>query len=159
MQSDYRSGDFEARHANPAWRERADFIIAMNIAETSGRSEWEQLWARKISDRRFEVCCIPFFAYDLALGDIVETDTSYLVTGVVEGSGHSTFRVWLQNASEATRREVEAYLAKQGHRHEFYSEHLISIDSEDDESAQALADFLQSMESSGRLTYETGRSR
>jgi hypothetical protein len=37
----------------------------------------EQLWARQVGDRHFELCCIPYFVYDLALGDVVEIDADY----------------------------------------------------------------------------------
>jgi hypothetical protein len=41
------------------------------------------LWARQVGDRRFEICCIPFFLYDVALGDVVETDENYSLVRVV----------------------------------------------------------------------------
>lgn len=55
-----KPGDYEARHNEPAWRDRANFVIAADIAGSPDKREWEQLWARKLSDTRFEICCIPF---------------------------------------------------------------------------------------------------
>lgn len=72
----------EAVHREPMWRERSNFIIATAIDSANTDISTEQLWARKVDDRHFELCCIPFFAYDLALGDVVETDSDFLVQGV-----------------------------------------------------------------------------
>src|SRR5947199_5228528 len=81
----------DATHSEPVWRERADFIIGARLPE-HGRSE--QLWAKKLSKNRYEICCIPFFLYDLALGDIVETNDDHDLVGVVQRSGRFVFRVW-----------------------------------------------------------------
>ena len=43
-------------------------IIAASIDPGSTGITTEQLWARRLDEERFEVCCIPFFAYDVALG-------------------------------------------------------------------------------------------
>ncbi|NOV98762.1 hypothetical protein HDG69_003357 [Isoptericola halotolerans] len=55
-------------HDEPAWRERASFIVHAALPE---QGRYEQLWCRQVSDDTFEVCCIPFFLYDVALGDLV----------------------------------------------------------------------------------------
>jgi hypothetical protein len=55
----------EAQHLAPVWRERADFILGAIVED--GISE--QLWARKVDDLQFEVCCIPFWVYNISLGD------------------------------------------------------------------------------------------
>lgn len=59
----------EAVHRDPVWRDGADFIIAARIDPGDTGVDTEQLWARRIDDGRHELCCIPFFAYDLALGE------------------------------------------------------------------------------------------
>ena len=64
----------------------------------------EQLWARRVDDEHHEICCIPFFVYDLALGDTVEVDADHLVTRVVEPSGvTSSASTSARPASRATR--------------------------------------------------------
>ncbi len=73
-------------HDTPAWRDRADFIIAAQLREADQPKRWEQLWAGQLGDAEFEVCCIPFFVYDLALGDVVATepaDEQEYVVGVL----------------------------------------------------------------------------
>lgn len=56
-------------HADPVCRERANFIINAPLPE-AGR--FEQLWTKKDWKSQFEIGCIPFFHYELALGDTVE---------------------------------------------------------------------------------------
>src|SRR2546421_9189017 len=96
-------------HENPVWRDRANFIIAASITgpRSSTRWRWEQLWAKQIGENHFEVCCIPFFIYDLALGDEVETGTKegkkHVVTKVLNRSARFVFRVWF---SDVTAREM-----------------------------------------------------
>lgn len=49
------------------------------------------------------MCCIPFFVYDVALGDVVATspegDGKYIVEKVVQPSGRFVFRVWSASRS------------------------------------------------------------
>jgi hypothetical protein len=159
QRSTFHTGDFEARHLKPAWQDRADFVIAANISERSEKVEWEQIWARRLSDRRFEICCIPFFAYDLSLGDEVETNADFVIERVVRWGGHFTFRVWFgETRSSAVREEIGADLLRLGLGHEWSSENLLSIGASDQEVAEQLASKLQAKEQDGQLMYETGKS-
>src|SRR5438552_1837267 len=58
-------------HPSPVWRQRADFILQMKIDAPDPTPRYEQLWSRQLGGELFEVCCIPFFIYDLSLGDQV----------------------------------------------------------------------------------------
>lgn len=49
----------EAQHADPVWRDRSDFVIAASVEDADVAVE--QLFARKVSARCFEICCIPPF--------------------------------------------------------------------------------------------------
>lgn len=64
------TGERFSVHREPVWRDRANFVVNAPLPE-EGR--YEQLWSRQLSDDCFEVCCIPFFLYDVALGDVVQT--------------------------------------------------------------------------------------
>jgi hypothetical protein len=141
-------------HAAPVWRDRANFVIGAPLPE-EGHSE--QLWARQVGDTRFEVCCIPFFVYDLALGDIVETDANYDVVRVVERSGRFVFRVWFGETFHP-RQQVADELAELGALLEWSSANLLAVDAADEAHAQAIADYLKEQEHARRLIYETGRS-
>jgi hypothetical protein len=148
-----------ATHANPAWRSKANFIIFATVDE----SHWEQLWTKRLVGNRFEICCIPFFVYDISLGDIVTVhaigDKKYVIDQVLLPSSHYTFRVWFGNAGErAARAEVSDFLAQMGCLVEWWSHDLLAIDVLTDESAQRIADYLHRLDVMELLEYETGLS-
>ena len=71
-------------HPEPVWRERADFIISAPLLLEEGRAEQLSAWHEE--DHLFEICCIPFFVFDVALGDVVETNARHDI-----GDGPSRF--------------------------------------------------------------------
>jgi hypothetical protein len=147
----------EAVHPDPVWRARSNFIIATPIESGHTDVVTEQLWARKVDDRHFELCCIPFFAYNLALGDVVETDESYLVRGLSTSSGRYVFRVWF-GESFHPRDEVVSELESLGALIEWSSPNLLAVDARDGLHAKEVAGYLQAQEDAGRLMYETGKT-
>lgn len=160
MSKKYRDGDYEATHQNPVWRDKANFIIAAYLGEKDGRGEWEQLWVIRLDDRHFSLCCIPFFVYDLALGDEVETDESYVMTRVTKSSGRYTFRVWFGTSTTTGIKDgVVSKMMQVRADIEWSSENLLAISAADADQAQVVADYLHSQHSVGALTYETGRTR
>jgi hypothetical protein len=147
----------EAIHSEPIWRDRANFIIATAIDSGNTDFATEQLWARRVDDSHFELCCIPFFAYDLALGDVVETDNTYMVRRVSTESGRYVFRVHFGD-SPYPRDEIACELTARGALLEPSSTNLLAVDARDRVHAERVAAFLQEQEDLGRLIYETGRS-
>lgn len=146
-------------HLSPVWRDRANFIIHADIQAEGLPRRFEQLWARQLADSRFLVCCIPFFVYDLALGDEVETDAQYLMQRIVNPSGRYTFRAWFGDSTHPAARDdvVEALRGLQT-EFEWYSEHLLAIDARDETRAQQIADLLYERQLQDHLAYETGRT-
>jgi hypothetical protein len=107
------------------------------------------------------VCCIPFFVYDVALGDVVVTsakaDRKYVMESVAEPSGRYVFRVWFGESFQP-RGEIADELKALGSLVEWSSRNLLAVDAVDREHAQLVADFLAERERLGQLVYETGRS-
>lgn len=154
----FQPGDYVAVHENPVWREKSDFIIRIYLEENEGRNEWEQLWVKKISEKKFSLCCIPFFAYNLALGDEVRTDSNYVVQDVVQASGQFTFRAWFgDSTNQVAKDEILRKLGTVGAFLEWSSANLLAISAKDSNQAQEVADYLYARENAGELTYETGR--
>ena len=114
-----------------------------------------------MDESHFEVCCIPFFVYNLALGDIVETSPSagrkYMIRRVVRPSGRYVFRAWFGESS-ADRHEIAAALESLGALLEWSSRNLLALDARDASHATEIATFLQEHEDAGRLMYETGKT-
>jgi hypothetical protein len=157
-----------AVHADPVWRDRANFLIKARLPPISGENaalskEWEQLWCKQIAENQFEICCIPYFVYDLALGDVVETglegEDRYLIQRVLRPSGRFCFRVWFGgSATSHSRDEVIQFAAQLGCLSEWGSTNLLAIDAGSEGQAHALADYLAQREQVGSLVYETGRN-
>lgn len=159
MSKVFQSGDYVAVHENPVWRDKSDFIIRAYLEENEGRNEWEQLWVKRLDDRRFSLCCIPFFAYDLALGDEVETDGNYVVQGVVRASGQFTFRIWFgESIKPGIKDDVLRQLVTIGASLEWSSANLLAVSAKDADQAQEVADYLFARQNVGDLMYETGRT-
>ena len=150
-----------ALHRDPVWRKRSDFIISAEIEPGDTGKQTEQLWARKVDESHFELCCIPFFAYHLALGDVVRTESRasgrYVVSEVTQPSGRSVFRVWFGGTAEP-RKDVLDELESLGALIEWSSNNLLAVDAPDRDSAHHLAAFLREQEVQGRLIYETGKA-
>lgn len=148
-------------HAEPVWRERSDFIITAALQEADRPKRFEQLFVRRVGDDRFEICCIPFFLFDVALGDIVVTSPAegrkYVLKAVVEPSGRFVFRVWFSKSLLSHDAVAEA-LSGFGALLEWSSAHLLAVDAADSDHAQVIADYLAEQERVGQLMYETGRS-
>lgn len=147
----------EATHAEAVWRERSNFVIATAIESANTDITTEQLWARKIDEAHFELCCVPFFAYDIALGDVVETDSQYMVKRVVHRSGRFVFRVWFGDSFQP-RREVADQLEALGALLEWSSPNLLAVDAADEKLARTLSGWLLGQEQQGHLVYETGKT-
>jgi hypothetical protein len=159
-----------ATHSDPVWRDRADFIIMARLADFD-EARWEQLWAKRIAECRFEICCIPFFVYDLALGDEVETETdgdfAWVVQRVVKDAGQYTFRVWFGEVPDLSRdlhhhhgiyHEVLNRLGELGCMSEWSSSNMLAVSVAADLS-RAVADYLWELEQARGIVYETGRSK
>ncbi|OGS50294.1 MAG: hypothetical protein A3K65_04340 [Euryarchaeota archaeon RBG_16_68_12] len=127
------------------------------------RWRWEQLWARKVDADRFEVCCIPFFLFDLALGDEVETGSrdghDLVFRRVARPSGHSTFRVWFRDP--AIRGELAGEIRDLGCPTEWRSltSNLLAVDAATRDLAQELAGLLAAREKAGGVMFESGRTK
>jgi hypothetical protein len=148
-------------HSEPVWREYSNFIINAELGEADLPRRFEQLWVRQLGESRFEICCIPFFLFNVALGDVVETvakgGRKYVFERVVEVSGRFVFRAWF-GESNHPRDEVAEQLKAMGSLVEWSSKNLLAVDAKDRAHAQEVADFLHERQQDGQLLYETGKS-
>lgn len=146
-------------HLDPVWRERADFIINARIDDSDS---FEQLWCRQVAADRFEICCVPFFLYDVALGDVVQTEPErerkYLLSKVVQPSGRYVFRVHFQSAAAPSVARTADELATIGALIEWSSSTLMSVDARDLRHAEEVSALLMHGQSRDDLIYETGKS-
>ncbi|WP_190076188.1 DUF4265 domain-containing protein [Streptomyces morookaense] len=93
----------------------------------------EQLWLRELPGEVFEVSCIPFRSYGLALGDVVGLREGKLVASVKARSGRRVFHVFFTEPrppeggidSRALLREA---IASEGFLSEWSGDRHIAID-------------------------------
>ena len=152
-----------ATHDYPVWREKADFIIASRLGEELGIDDLlgrEQLWARKVDSNSFELCCIPFFVYGLALGDIVGTQRfgsrQYVVDEVISPSGHRTFRVFFESLLRWNEIIDEITLPGCAVEVRWQRCKLIAVDAASANECQSLRSYLTELEKRNEISWETG---
>jgi hypothetical protein len=145
-------------HENPVWREKANYIINL---PTHWDGRYEQMWCRQVQETEFEVCCIPYFLYDIALGDILKAvpiDRQRHGEAVVkECSGRGVFRVYFEVEQYRNQKAISADLNELGALVESWrSSDLLAVDARDDGQYQLIGNFLTRCSSRGFLSYESG---
>lgn len=149
-------------HLNPVWRSRANCLVSAPIEGGNGAQRWEQLWARQRSLSEFEVCCIPFFAPHIDLGDRVQTraegDHAYVVTRVLSKSGRFTFRAWFTRMPADLCDTLVDRLQRRGCLLEWHSPELLGIDAARETLALDVEVLLTDCERLGYLTFERGHA-
>jgi len=155
------------KHPRPAWGERADSVLQMRIetgnAQLDNPPRYEEIYARDLGEGFFEVCCVPFFLYDLALGDTVKVGAhseNTIVEGVARESGQHTFRAYFGRTFMPAARDVliDELSIMAGVVVEWYSDDLVGLSAANDAVANNLARWLETAMSRGQLQYETGRT-
>jgi hypothetical protein len=118
-----------ATHAAPAWGPKADFIIRADLTDHGMPGHFEQLWARKVENAMFEICCVPFFTYGIALGDRVECD-SFHTQRVTVKRGHRVLRIAAsdKNRQHELHTPLRDWVEKTGFLYEFCQPGYVAID-------------------------------
>lgn len=149
-----------AVHAAPIWRDKVDYIFMAAIPDSAGSEVVrEQLWGRRTGPWTFEVCCIPFFIYGVALGDVVETDEASYFQRVVEPSGHAAYRAWFGSVAVAVQGEVIAEVERLGGSIERSSANLVAIDAPTQSEAGPIVEALTEFHERGMVVFEIGAAR
>lgn len=104
-------------HEAPAWRPDEGYIAMIDLAPFGFPDLNEQIWLKQVGEARYEVRCVPFRAYGIALGDEVELHDGRFVSRVVQDSGRRVLRIFFTNprplengddAREALTRELDS---------------------------------------------------
>ncbi|MGO4454268.1 DUF4265 domain-containing protein [Arthrobacter sp. RAF14] len=144
-------------HDEPIWRAKSNYIINAAIPDSE---YFEQLYVRNIDGESYEVCCIPFFLYNVSLGDTVTTRVEgpqrYLLNEVTEQSSRYVYRAYFSEENLPNRGKLMDRLRDLDCGYEWFSRSLVAIDSRGS-VAQEAANRLMELENLGVLIYETGR--
>lgn len=122
-------------------------------------SQWETLWAEPAGDGRFRIDNIPWYARDVAAGDVVEAheadDGTLEFDRVAERSGHSTVRVALYDPDET--QELRDRLRALGCESELsHIPGFIGVDVPDSVDMAPVLDLLLRGHRDDRWDVETG---
>lgn len=136
-------------------------MIFADLADYGMSGRWEQLWARRLGETEFQLCCIPFFAYGLALGDRVTTAASrnkeHVVKSVVGRSGHLVYRVWFGDVDDGddARTLIVQDLRREDWLFEWSSENLLAVDIPTKRQETKFASIVVAHSGRG-ITWEAG---
>jgi Domain of unknown function (DUF4265) len=145
-------------HDEPAARSRTNYILRLSLAADGLPGRYEQVWTRTEDKVSFELCCIPFFTYDLSLGDVIRKTTDDGEYEIVSKSGHRTIRFAMQD--EKFRHEghdaLHASIASAGCLAEFRG-HMLgygAIDIVDEHQSESVQAALIALAEQGLLMWE-----
>lgn len=125
----------------------------------------EAIWARSLGSQRFRIENVPFYAYGLNYGDVVEAvqeapDRKPSVVRVLERSGHQTVRVFFEKAVEEKERlRLLDALQDLGVIYERCSLRYVALDLDPDASLSQVRTTLDQWQAGGLADYETCEPR
>lgn len=91
-------------HDAPVKAAKQNYIARVDLTPFGFPGLFEQIWLGDLGDGLYEVRCIPFRVYGLALGDVVNVSPSgTLISSLVRPSGRKVLRVLLVPSLSAGR--------------------------------------------------------
>ncbi|MFJ8495930.1 DUF4265 domain-containing protein [Streptomyces sp. NPDC094038] len=133
-------------HEEPVWRGGTHFMAMVDLTPFDLPGMLEQLWLREANGEGvYEICCIPFYAYGVALGDVIEKGGSGSVDRVIEKSGRRVLRVLfseprpVDDGRLALRRAVDSA----GLLSEWNGDSHVAIDVPDESIMQPIYDSVR----------------
>lgn len=118
--------------------------------------EVETLWAKSLASGGYEIDNIPFCAYGVALGDIIEAeraeDGMLEFIRVLKPSGHSVVRLVHFDAADVqgTREQLRVI----GCASELMGKNLVTVDIPASKDYESVREFLDQRSAEGVLDYE-----
>lgn len=146
-------------HEQPVGRASTNYIARADLAPFGLDGQVEQLWLSAVNDGSYEVACIPFSTYGIALGDVVVLNDDGYVTDVVKKSSHRTLRLVftpdlppadLQEAADEIKTEVVAA----GLLSEWNGVRLIAVDVPPDVVPSKLFAAMEAAVTAGHAFWE-----
>lgn len=121
----------------------------------------ETLWACQLGEDLYELCSIPFYAYGLNLGDVVqavppEPHLKPQVLRVVRRGGHKTLRIAFRDDVECDRRQQLLHsLEPLGIGFQGATRGYFALDLQPRTEVERVCDELDRWQAEGWIEYET----
>lgn len=144
-------------HESPVRRGDSNYIARVDLAPFGLEGEVEQLWLRKLEDGSFEVCCIPFRVYGIALGDIVFLSVGgTTIVGLVRRSGRRVLRVLLMSTPDISSLtgEINVEVSRLGLMSEWSGDRHVAIDVPIGADVNILLGLFERSEAASRAFWE-----
>lgn len=146
-------------HDEPALRSESNHIARIDLAPFDFAGQAEQVWLRRTSDDGEAVlCCIPFRAYGLALGDRVRMSAESAVVELVEPSGSRALRVLIAEVGvdeiRLIKAEIDARISRADLLFEWSGDRHVAIDVPPGADAESIMDYFDLEEAADRLHWE-----
>ncbi len=147
-------------HEDPVGRGAENYIAMVDLEPFGFEKMCEQIWLSTRTGGGYEVACIPFRAYGLALGDVVELRDSRFVERVVERSGRRIFRVFFMEPRPRidSRLALRNALQSGGFLSEWSGDRHIAIDVPGSSDPSPLFRAVQCEIDAGTAFWEWGDS-
>ncbi|MFB7470430.1 DUF4265 domain-containing protein [Kitasatospora sp. NPDC056184] len=152
-------------HEGPVGRSASNYIARVDLAPFGMEGQIEQLWLKPANDDgSYDVACIPFFTYGLALGDTVLLADDDCVSEVLRTGGHRNLRLLfipdlptadLQQAADRVKAEILA----SGLLSEWSGERFVAVDIPKGIEAAGLIAVMEDLENKGQAFWEWSASQ
>ncbi|MGW7529866.1 DUF4265 domain-containing protein [Streptomyces sp. NPDC054783] len=146
-------------HEQPVGRAATNYIARADLTPFGLDGQVEQLWLKAVNDGSYEVACIPFSTYGIALGDIVVLNDDDYVSEVVRNSRHRTLRLLftpdllpadLQKAAD----EIKAEIIAADLLSEWNGERFVAVDVPPDIEPSRLFAVMEAAVNAGHAFWE-----
>ncbi|MFF2821397.1 DUF4265 domain-containing protein [Kitasatospora cineracea] len=149
-------------HEDPAWRGEKNYMAMVDLAPFDLGGMLEQLWLRELEEGiGYEVCCIPFYTYGLALGDVVAKSESDTVDRLISKSRRRALRVFFAEPrpSADSRSALRSAVESAALLSEWNGDRHVAIDVPDISAMQSVFDSVQGEIRNGTAFWEWSDSK
>jgi hypothetical protein len=149
-------------HENPVWRGGKNYMAMVDLAPFDLKGMLEQLWLREVDEGSgYEICCVPFYVYGLALGDVVNKNESEVVDSVIRKSGRRVLRIYFvePRPSKDGRSALVGAVESIGLLSEWNGDRHVAIDVVDISVMQPVFDSVEEEIQNGTAFWEWSDSK
>lgn len=148
-------------HEDPVWRREKNYMAMVDLAPFDFGEMLEQLWLREVDGGGHEVCCIPFYAYGLALGDVVGKSGPDTVDSLTSKSGRRVLRVFFAEPrpSADSQSVLRSAVESAGLLSEWNGDRHVAIDVPDNSVMRPVFDSVQEEIQNGTAFWEWSDSK
>ncbi|MFT4297042.1 MAG: DUF4265 domain-containing protein [Micropruina sp.] len=125
-----------ASHPDPVARPHPSYMLRVALDDVGPGENHEQLWTKQVGHDLYEICCIPFFADQLALGDVVRADSDYRIRSVVHRSRNGVVRIAIKRPEDIDSLHplLHELLVRSNYLHEWFVPGYVAVNINPEES-------------------------